>query len=248
VIVLALAAVLVISPAIGGDAPAVSAAQSSPDLNVPDLTDEARVQAILAEFDRAQASIRTLAARFSERKDLALLVEPILSKGEFFYASPNRARWQYTEPDDRIFLISDNTLQQYFPGRKVLEKRDLSAANTTRVFRLFGMGQTSTELSKMYEITLGETEAGSQAYLLILKPRRHMVEKRLSQVKLWVGEKDFLPRAMQWEEADGDTTLLSFENVNINSTIAEDKFQLEVPDDVEVKKQITLFSTKGSSP
>ena len=244
------AAAVLLSSLITGSglaAPGGPPAPSAADINVPRSSDEERLHTILERFDRVQLDIGTLQADFAEKKELAMLVDPIESTGRFYYASPDRAKWEYLEPDRRIFLITDNTLMQYFPEDKTLEKRNLRSVYAHRLFKMFGLGQTSTELMTYYHITLGESEPGSDTYLLVLKPHRRRIQKRLSRVLLWVGDQDFLPRAMEYQEADGDTTHLKFSNVQINAHLADGTFHLDVPDDVEIRDQISLFSDSGAS-
>jgi outer membrane lipoprotein-sorting protein len=227
--------------------PAQAPAGEIPAVNLPGVDEAGRLETILARFDRAQASITTLEADFAELKELALFKEPISSQGRFFYATPHQAKWEYVEPDAKVFLITDNSLMQYFPAEKLLERRDLREANTNRLFKLFGMGQSSADLEDFYEISLGDgsSEDMPATYELILKPRRKMVEKRVARVRLWVGDQDFLPRAMRLEEADGDFTMWRFSNVLINTELATGVFDLDVPDDVEVHKGISLFSSSA---
>jgi len=236
----------------------------APELDLPAVDEGGRLETILARFDRAQASIRTLEADFHEVKELAMLAGPVEGQGRFTYATPHQAKWEYLQPEAKVFLISDNSLVQYFPAEKLLERRDLRAANTGRLFKLFGMGQSSRDLEDFYTISLGEdagastTAAGGVAatfappadtYELILTPRRRAVEKRLSLVRIWVGDQTFLPRAMKMEEPDGDFTAWVFSNVRINDELAAGVFDLDVPDDVTVKKGISLFeSSAGSAP
>ena len=229
-----------------GLAAQTAASPAGAELNMPAVSDEQRLDTILQRFDLAQLDIRTLQADFDERKELAMLVEPLVSTGRFYYESPDRAKWEYLQPDRRIFVISDNALMQYFPADKTLEKKNLGSVYTHRIFKLFGLGQTSTELRNYYDISLGETEAGANTYLLVLKPHRRRIEKRLSRVLLWVGDQDFLPRVMEYEEADGDVTHLEFTHVTINGTLADGTFQIEVPDDVKIRNQINLFSDSGA--
>ena len=77
------------------------------------------------------------------------------------------------------------------------------------------------------------------------------ISKRVSRVQMWVGDKDFLPRAMRQETPGGDVTRLTFKNVLLNQTVAASVFRLEVPGDVRVKDEISLFTStaqKKSSP
>jgi len=233
---------------------------AAPAVNLPAMDAAGRLETILARFDAAQAGITTLEADFDERKELALFKDPVIAAGRFFFATPHQAKWEYLEPESKVFLISDNALMQYFPGDNLLERRDLREANTGRLFKLFGMGQSSADLEDFYVITLGDEAAGAgvpdaavegmtDTYELVLTPRRRMVEKRISRVLIWVGDQDFLPRAMRLEEADGDFTYWHFSKVRINGELAADVFELDLPEDVEVHQGISLFSSsEGSAP
>ncbi len=219
------------------------------DVNLPMVDPATRLATILARFDRAQEEIRTLQADFTEHKELSLLKEPVDATGRFYYASPDQAKWEYHAPDARVFLISDNTLMQYFPADKILERKDLRAANTNRLFKVFGFGKSSDDLRDFYDIKLGnEAQQDKGTYLLVLTPRRRALEKRISRVLLWVGEDDFLPRAMKYEESGGDFTHLTFRNLELNHELAANTFHLEIPEGVEVRDELKLFSSaKGSA-
>lgn len=257
--------VVALAPAVAAEAPAMASADT-PDLNLPALDEAGRLETILARFDQAQASIRTLEADVDELKVLALLAEPVEGHGRFYYATPHQVKWEFLEPEARVILISNNSMLQYFPAEKVLERRNVSDANMNRLFKVFGLGQSSKDLEDFYVISLGDDAAvtaeiaGSAAdgglidppansYELILTPHRRAVEKRIARVRLWVGDQDFLPRAIKVEEGDGDFTYWVFSNVRINNELAEGVFDLDVPDDVTIHQGLSLFeSSAGSAP
>ena len=238
---LAALALLAGGAAAGGVTTAAGGALAS-DLNVPTLSVKQRLETVLARFDEAQQSITTLQADFVEHKDIALLSEPSISEGRFYFARPLQAKWEYTRPDRKVFLIQEGTLQQYFPKEKLLEKKDLSSGNTNRLFKLLGLGQTSKQLRDMYEIRLETENPEPGTYLLTLIPKMRAIGKRVSRVQMWVGDKDFLPRAMRQETPGGDVTRLTFRNVLLNQTLGTAVFRLDVPGDVRVKDQISLFT------
>ena len=81
----------------------------------------------------------------------------------------------------------------------------------------------------------------------VLKPRHRLVSKRISRVLLWVDDRDFLPKAMRHEQADGDFTYLEFSDLQINQTLDAGTFTLELPDDVQVKDEISIFKNNHSN-
>src|SRR5262245_41346801 len=55
----------------------------------PPSPEQQKLDAILAKFDETQSSTQTLTASFTERKEIALLKEPVVAKGRFFYTKPD---------------------------------------------------------------------------------------------------------------------------------------------------------------
>jgi outer membrane lipoprotein carrier protein len=210
--------------------------QDVPPLPLPDL---------LKRFNESQQSVASLTASFTERKNLSLLAKPLLSNGTFLYSRPSRIKWEYTEPEPRVFLITEDRFIAYYPNQKRAEEVPLSKLAGRRVFRVFGIGQTAEDLGKFFDITQDDPGDEKGAYLLILTPKRQRVKDRLQRVRFWVDARTFLPRKLEYVESDGDSTLLSFNNIRLNPEIAEARFNVDIPKDVPVSNTFSGFS--GSS-
>jgi outer membrane lipoprotein-sorting protein len=200
---------------------------------------------LLQKFNERQQAVQSLTATFTERKDLSLLAKPVVSNGTFLYAKPARIKWEYSAPEPRIFLITEDRFVAYYPNQKRAEEVPLSKLAGRRVFRVFGIGQTSEDLQKFFEITQAEPGDEKDCFLLVLTPKRRRVKDRLQLVRFWVDGKTYLPRKLEYLESDGDSTLLSFANIRLNPEIAEGRFNVEIPKDVQISSTFSGFS--GSS-
>lgn len=213
-----------------------AAARAKDKANAPTPAEQEKLAAILKRFDETQSSTRTLTAAFTERKEIALLKDPVVAKGRFFYTKPDDVLWQYTDPDPRYFLISKDELLSYFPSKRRAERVSIGLYHD-RLLKVLAIGQPSKNLLKYYEIHLDETGndiAGT--HLLILSPRKRMVKKRIAELRLWVNQSSSLPVRMQYREPDGDSTTVSFEDVRFNPQIAASVYKIEIPKDIQIKK------------
>ncbi len=52
---------------------------------------------------------------------------------------------------------------------------------------------------------------------------------------VWIDAAKYLPVRVRYVEPDGDVTEYSFQNFRINSELPEERFELELPQTVEVK-------------
>ncbi len=197
---------------------------------------------VLQAFDRAQRETSTLVADFTERKDLRLLARPVVSKGELYYNRPNQVRWEYVEPDRKVFVITEDRYLAYYPALKRAEEVPIKKFVGKRLFRFLGLGQSIEELGKYYEFQLSAQNPIKDTHLLVLVPRKKKLRERVAEMKIWVDGATHLPRQLQYVEADGDSTLLTFSDVRSNVEITAARFRLTLPKDVVVSDSFNGFS------
>src|SRR6266571_4659454 len=226
--------------------PAPPAAARTPD-NAHNSAAPSDVQAtpvlarILQAFDRAQIETSTLVAAFTEKKELKLLARPVLSRGELYYNRPNQVRWEYVEPDHKVFVITEDMYVAYYPALKRAEEVPIKKFVGKRLFRFIGLGQSIEELGKYYDIRLAPSDI-KETHLLLLTPRKKRVRDHVAEMKIWVDAATFLPRQLQYLEADGDSTLLTFHDIRVNEKVASAQFRIELPKDVVVSETFNGFS------
>ena len=221
---------------LGGLTPAGGASRAA-EADPAAAAKKERLAAILKKFDETQESTKTLTAGFSERKELQLLRDPVVSKGRFYYTKPDDVLLQYTEPDVRYLLFTKEEQLFYFPKLKRAE-RGTSTRVHDYLFRFFAIGQSSDSLKKFYEIGLDEeTNDIKDTYLLVLRPRKRMIKKAVQDVRLWISKDRLLPVRLQWREPDGDSTTISFDDVHFNPDIQASVYHIEIPKGVEIIKR-----------
>jgi len=197
---------------------------------------------ILQAFDKAQRETGTLVASFTEKKDLKLLARPVLSRGEFYYNRPNQVRWEYLDPDRKVFVITEDMYIAYYPALKRAEEVPIKKFVGKRLFRFLGVGQSIDDLGKYYEFRLAPQSDLKDTHLLILVPRKKKLAERVAEMKIWVDTTTFLPRQLQYVESDGDSTLLAFQDIRTNIPVAAGRFHLDLPKDVVVSESFNGFS------
>lgn len=218
---------------------------SASEVNVPKLTAKERLKAVLIGFDRAQKNTETLIAAFQETKTLQLLRDPVESSGYFYFSKPHRVKWEYREPESKVYLLTEDSYTAYYPEQKRAEKVNVQHYSA-KLFRAFGIGQTTSELKKYYDINLADTSDKENTFLLILLPKKRRIQKRIETLKIWVDDQSFLPVQMEYLEPDGDSTLLGFERILINQEIQASRYQIKIPSDVTVTDSFSGIGVIGN--
>ena len=234
-----LAAGIVLAAALGG---AAAAPSGKDPVRAAGAADPA-LQETLAGFDRVQATIRTLSADFVETTTSPLLKEPIQAKGRFYLTKPSSVLWEYAEPEVMRFAIANDEYVGYFPQRKRAEKSDVHRWSE-RIFRIFGLGQTSAELGNFYNIRLespGPGDAGTK--LLVLAPKKRRVRKHIEQVRFWVNATTYLPVKIEIGGKDGYVRVIQFRDLQVNPDLAAGLYNIEIPAGVKVTSGTTGLET-----
>jgi outer membrane lipoprotein-sorting protein len=201
---------------------------------------------VLAQFDRVQESIQTLRADFRETTHSPLLKEPIVAEGRVYLTKPASIRWEYSDPEDMRFVISNDSYTGYFPERKRAEKRKIGRWRE-QLFRFLGLGQASSELAKFYDIRMeepGPEMAGT--HCLVLSPKKKRVRKKMDEVRFWIDGETFLPVRVEYHgREDGNARVVQFRNMAINPVLSASLYSVELPPDVEITTGFHALSGFG---
>jgi outer membrane lipoprotein carrier protein len=206
----------------------------------PELKGGEKLAAILHRVSEAQLGTTSLEAAFEQRRVSRLLAEPSVMSGRFYYRAPDHVRWEYTSPRQMTVLISEGVAVTYRPAEKRAERVEVGRVQR-RVFRLMGAAEPLDALRQYFSFTLRDP-GGDANYSLLLRPTVNQIKKRMEEVTVEIDRARFLPVALSYIESDGDTSSYVFSDIVRNQAIADERFQLDIPADVEV---VTLKVRSG---
>lgn len=195
--------------------------------------ERARAEQILQRLDRAQAVIRTLRARIVERRELAVLENAEVLRGTLYFARPGRVRWEYDDPERRIYVLDDGELVGLIPGRRRAERLDVSRRQD-RIERMLALGQPAEDLRREFRIEAGDHDEALDADELRLVPRSRRVRRRVRELRLWVDRSTGLLDRIRFVTGSGDVVTLDIDRLEINPELPADLFRLEIPEGFEI--------------
>ncbi len=195
----------------------------------------------LKKFDQVQEQTITVISNFTEKKELTLLDQPVISQGILYYKRPNQILWEYQKPDIKKFLLTGDHLLSYYPKEKRAEQISIKRFRS-HVFKFFCIGQLSEDLRDYYKMEVSNSH-NAKNVLMTLWPKKRKLKKRIDHLKLWIDRDVHQLTRLQYVEVDGDQTTIDFNNLRVNREIPPSTFQIDLPADVEVKREFTEFSS-----
>jgi len=168
--------------------------------------------------------LRTLEARFIQRKRLALFKSEVTSKGKIYFSRPGHLRWEILPPDASVLVVRNKRAELRVPGEKA-RVMDLSANKTLGILveqLMVWLGvRPVTDLKRWYHTELLQKEGRTQ---LTLKPRAGPLHKRISQIKLDFARDLTLDR-IQILQRDGDSNVIELSGYRRNARIPDKLFR-----------------------
>lgn len=192
---------------------------------------------VLVERIRVESAQRSsMEADFTQLKTSALLQEPLESVGVFSFQSPDRARWEYVEPDPITLVIHGEEMLTWYRDLERAERIGVGRVSQ-RVLEYLSASSSIGTLLEYFTVYMYTPADPSEPYRLELKPRYKRIKKRLKLLELWIEPVRYLPVRMRYVEADDDVTEYRFENFRINEEIPVERFEITLPEGVEVKER-----------
>ncbi len=206
-----------------------------------DTSDTPSLETVLSRFDEVQQSIRTLRAELKMTTINRLLQDPMVYEGTFFMTKPDAIRWEFETPEPMRFVIANDLYVGYYPEQNRAERQNVRR-RSERLFRYFGLGQGSAELTQTYNLELLPADPEvPDTYLLSMSPKKRRVRKRIEDVRFWVHKDTMLPVRVEYHSADGNVRVVEFNDMKTNVEIEPGVYIVELPDDVKVQRSFSPF-------
>ncbi len=189
-------------------------------------SDETLARNLVRTLEQHHAQTTDLVARFSQSYRSGLLGREITERGVVQIKPPGRMRWEYKDPEDKLFVTDGRTFYFYVPADKqvIVSEQDVKHSLAARL--LSGKGGILDEFTATVE------EPEEQGVLrLKLVPRQPQADVERATVDL---EPRGRIRAILLEDVQGNRTRFRFDDVRENTGVADRLFRFEVPKGVEV--------------
>lgn len=208
-------------------------------MKVPDPTDEdlsgrARLEALVERIKLEQKNIETLTARFTQRRESDLLMEPEVAEGVFYYQAPDRVRWEYRTPNPISVLIDGQEMTTWYRDLKRADRLQIGRYSS-QVFKYLGASGSMETLVDYFRVLASFPEEPGEPYRLRLLPKYDRISDKIESMTLWIDPERFFPRRLRYVSTDGDVTEYEFEDLEVNGKVPGERFSLDLPSDVEVR-------------
>lgn len=175
-------------------------------------------------FAQAGKKIETIQSDFTQEKNLSMLEEKIVSKGQFFFKKEKKVRLEYSSPYKYLMIINgDNVTVQDD------KKTNRFSARSNKMFR---------QINEIIVDCLSGTALGSpnysvkafenkSQYALLLTPTSKTLKEFFKDIRVYIDRKDYAVAKVEMNELSGDNTVMHFSRPVLNQALGEEKFEVK---------------------
>jgi len=199
-------------------------------------------QEIAARLEQRLQTLRSFQADFDQFYRSASQTAPLHEKGRFFLQKPNRMRWEYFEPEAKVFLYQDGIFDQYYAEDNQLIRSRLTGEESGAEILALLAGEK--KLGASYAVEAGPDPATLKNTLsLKLTPLR---EGEYSSILVEVDDRTFLPARLVFTDLAGNRTEFLFKKARADVSLPSRTFVLKVPQDCEIIDELPPSPRKNS--
>lgn len=196
----------------------------------------ATVDDVVLNVEKRLQSLRSLQANFSQVYYSSSVSTPLNEKGKFYFQKPDWMRWEYKDPEEKIFLYKEGTFLMYFPEDKEVIQSDLSKEKYESEILTLLSGQK--KLKDDYTVEFSPFPSDSQkTWKLKLTPKE---ESDYTHILMEIDEKTWLIRKALFFDWAGNKQEFRFSQIKTDVRFRQKVFELDLPPDVEIIKDEPL--------
>ncbi|HVZ74154.1 MAG TPA: outer membrane lipoprotein carrier protein LolA [Polyangia bacterium] len=185
---------------------------------------------VVARIQRRYDGAKDFRAHFTQTLTNAAFGRKSSSAGEVLLKKPGRMRWNYTQPEPKMYLADGNVLWLYEPEDKQAFKQDLKSSQLPAALAfLTGQGKLAAE----FDITTPNMKTSppgygtSTDYVLSLSPKAPQAQ--VKAILFVVDPTTFDVRETVIFDQQGNVNDLTFSDLRFNTAIPDPTFRWAPP-------------------
>ncbi len=169
------------------------------------------------------AGIKTVQARFVQKKQMKILAKPLIAEGRFFYTAPDSFRWEYLKPLRSIVISSKGDAKRYIMsgGKMVEDKSGGVQAMRIVLSEVVNWMSGRFDRNPSFEASLKE---GTNTLITLIPVGQNMAGM-IEKIEISVTKKTMAIKSVKIIEGENAATIIDFSDVEINKAINNSVFQ-----------------------
>jgi outer membrane lipoprotein carrier protein len=198
------------------------------------LSTSPTVEDTALKVERKLRSVQSIQSNFNQIYYSSSVSTPLIEKGKFYFKKPDLMKWEYKDPEEKIFLYKEGVFLEYYPEDKELYRSSSSKEQYESEILSLLSGKRRLNDNYLIEPSPFPSE-NKKAPQLKLTPRE---EGEYTHILLEIDEKTWLIQRAIFFDWAGNKNEFRFSQIKTDVRLSKKVFELKVPPDVEIIEDI----------
>jgi len=189
-------------------------------------------QSLAQQLQRKIDGIKDFSADFAHTYAGGVLRKQVTERGKLLIKKPGKMRWDYTSPEQKVFVSDGVQLYSYVPADKQVIVSPVPPEDEAATPTLFLAGKGS--LTRDFSVAFTDVPAGLPATSKALKFEPKKRQPDYDWLILVVEPASLALRGLATGDAQGGTSTFAFTNLKENVGLADKEFAFKIPRGVDI--------------
>ena len=169
---------------------------------------------IMAKLTQAAASMKSMQCNFTQNKTMSMLAEPTVSKGRMCYVSPDKMKWEYTDPYPFAIKVNGDKMTKVADGKEeILDTKNRMYQGMMKIIMSSATGKNLFDKST-FDVTIS---SDGNFWRADMKPKKSDMKRMFSTMIFYFEKKRDIINKVVLTEANGDNTTIQFTDIILNA-------------------------------
>lgn len=169
---------------------------------------------IMAKLTQAAASMKSMQCNFTQNKTMSMLAEPTVSKGIMCYVSPDKMKWEYTDPYPFAIKVDGEKMTKIADGKEeILDTKNRMYQGMMKIIMSSATGKNLFDKST-FDVTIS---SDGNFWRADMKPKKSDMKRMFSTMTFYFEKKRDIINKVVLTEANGDNTTIQFTDIILNA-------------------------------
>lgn len=196
-----------------------------------DAGEPATVTDLVKAVEDAYKDVQTLRADFVQVTRSSSMGEGEKQRGRVQLARPRKMRWDFTQPESKLFVTNGTTIWVYTPADKqVFVSDDLGGSDGGMDSLLSNL----ENLDQFFDVSIVDRQGGADHHSYVLKLSPKGGQAQFKSLRIELSRKRYDLEKLVIVDAFDNETELTFTNLKVNPALSEGDFSFTVPAGIQV--------------
>ena len=173
------------------------------------------------QIRKTARDITSVEAEFVQKKHMAILAKPLVSKGKLYFHVPRSLRWEYSTPVNSILLMHEGTVTRYIKKGDSVTKDSSARLQSMQIV----LQEITMWMKGNFDANPGFRPELMPGRIIMLTPREKSMSEIIQRIELRLSSRPGVIQSVRIYESEKSYTVIEFANVKMNGNIPDSLFR-----------------------